>query len=196
MTKQLQGWAEANKDNVSLCPMCKTRIEKSGGCNHMTCGMCNYEFCWACGESASWADDHFGFMRGCGAAMMDETVKPGSLGKRRKCCGGSRSEYCRICAKIGLVLLFILLYPFILVFYPSVMLAVIGYKIGKELWGMVGGILMVPVCFILGLLLDICWVPFFLLSTLIVIVGLVIQFLTFIGTGCKMQQRERRTWAE
>ena len=72
MKKQLAGWADENKDNVSLCPMCKTRIEKNAGCNHMTCGFCNYEFCWACGKSASSADNHWSAYggNGCGIGMM------------------------------------------------------------------------------------------------------------------------------
>ena len=76
MKKQLQGWAEENKDNVSFCPMCRTKIEKNKGCNHMTCYFCNFEFCWACGGSASSSEGHFSG-KGCGVKMMDETVKPG-----------------------------------------------------------------------------------------------------------------------
>lgn len=33
------------------CPRCQRPIEKSGGCNHMTCrrpGGCGHEFCWLC----------------------------------------------------------------------------------------------------------------------------------------------------
>jgi len=34
------------------CPQCKTSIEKSSGCDHMTCskssGGCGHEFCWRC----------------------------------------------------------------------------------------------------------------------------------------------------
>lgn len=37
------GWL-LNKTRA--CPKCKTRIEKNGGCNHMTCTQCQHEFCW------------------------------------------------------------------------------------------------------------------------------------------------------
>eukprot|EP01102_Stenamoeba_stenopodia_P010301 TRINITY_DN3090_c0_g1_i1.p1 TRINITY_DN3090_c0_g1~~TRINITY_DN3090_c0_g1_i1.p1 ORF type:complete len:367 (-),score=45.86 TRINITY_DN3090_c0_g1_i1:97-1197(-) len=32
------------------CPNCKTFIEKSGGCHHMTCSTCQRSFCWDCGK--------------------------------------------------------------------------------------------------------------------------------------------------
>ena len=30
------------------CPNCGISIEKSDGCDHMTCAYCYYEFCWIC----------------------------------------------------------------------------------------------------------------------------------------------------
>jgi ariadne-1 len=36
--------------NTKPCPKCASRIEKDGGCNHMTCKNCNHEFCWICGH--------------------------------------------------------------------------------------------------------------------------------------------------
>ena len=32
------------------CPKCRVRIEKNGGCSHMTCNRCKHEFCWVCGN--------------------------------------------------------------------------------------------------------------------------------------------------
>ena len=40
-----QQWQD---QNTKACPQCNTRIEKNGGCNHMTCAHCNHHFCWQC----------------------------------------------------------------------------------------------------------------------------------------------------
>jgi hypothetical protein len=34
--------------NIKDCPKCKTPMEKTEGCNHMTCGGCGAHICWAC----------------------------------------------------------------------------------------------------------------------------------------------------
>jgi len=54
----LEDWAKVKKEdldaqawivsNTQACPKCAVRIEKNGGCNHMTCKKCRYEFCWVC----------------------------------------------------------------------------------------------------------------------------------------------------
>lgn len=39
-------WA-VGKD-IQHCPMCRRRIEKEDGCNHMQCPGCSYQWCWLC----------------------------------------------------------------------------------------------------------------------------------------------------
>ncbi|RDI88617.1 hypothetical protein Vi05172_g1482 [Venturia inaequalis] len=34
--------------NTKECPSCKSRIQKAGGCDHMTCRKCRNQFCWIC----------------------------------------------------------------------------------------------------------------------------------------------------
>lgn len=34
--------------NIKHCPRRKTPMEKTAGCNHMTCGGCKAQICWAC----------------------------------------------------------------------------------------------------------------------------------------------------
>jgi len=41
---------EYKQKNVKSCPKCKVEIEKSFGCDHITCTLCKYEFCFSCGK--------------------------------------------------------------------------------------------------------------------------------------------------
>ncbi|EGX91916.1 ariadne RING finger, putative [Cordyceps militaris CM01] len=34
--------------NIKGCPRCKTLLEKTQGCNHMTCSVCQAHICWVC----------------------------------------------------------------------------------------------------------------------------------------------------
>ncbi|WVW82357.1 hypothetical protein I302_104364 [Kwoniella bestiolae CBS 10118] len=53
---------EANKSwmesKTSPCSGCGVRVEKSHGCNHMTCGRCNAHFCYRCGASINPKDPY------------------------------------------------------------------------------------------------------------------------------------------
>ncbi|CAL2034164.1 unnamed protein product [Caenorhabditis brenneri] len=37
--------------NTRECPRCFTPIQKSGGCNRITCTACRYQFCWVCSQN-------------------------------------------------------------------------------------------------------------------------------------------------
>eukprot|EP00094_Tigriopus_californicus_P008652 TCALIF_08340-PA protein Name:"Similar to RNF14 E3 ubiquitin-protein ligase RNF14 (Homo sapiens)" AED:0.05 eAED:0.05 QI:59/0.85/1/1/1/1/8/113/640 len=41
------------EDNTKRCPKCGTPIQKSEGCNKMTCNKCNTHFCYICGDKIS-----------------------------------------------------------------------------------------------------------------------------------------------
>ena len=41
-------WGFFFRKDVRKCPGCKVRIEKNGGCPHMSCYRCHYNFCWCC----------------------------------------------------------------------------------------------------------------------------------------------------
>lgn len=47
LQNKLERWA-VDRGDVSFCPVCQTKIQKDGGCNHITCPFCRYEFCWLC----------------------------------------------------------------------------------------------------------------------------------------------------
>ncbi|GAA5936059.1 RBR-type E3 ubiquitin transferase [Sporobolomyces koalae] len=48
--KALQEWLDQHS---TRCPGCSIPIEKSAGCNHMTCGKCGSHLCYRCGKSIS-----------------------------------------------------------------------------------------------------------------------------------------------
>ncbi|KAI8813644.1 hypothetical protein BJ742DRAFT_789028 [Cladochytrium replicatum] len=49
------------RDNAQECPTCGSSVEKSEGCNHMTCRVCQTHFCYLCGVYLNSAKpyDHF-----------------------------------------------------------------------------------------------------------------------------------------
>ena len=47
MDKKYEGWA-GNRSNMGFCPLCRTKMEKTAGCNMMTCLFCGFKFCWIC----------------------------------------------------------------------------------------------------------------------------------------------------
>lgn len=71
------GGGEAGQ-GVKRCPSCRTHIEKSEGCRHMTCTNCRYEFCWHC--RGDWSE---GCKRMCKMhEVWGSSVWGNSLGKR------------------------------------------------------------------------------------------------------------------
>ena len=129
LNHQLEGWVEENAQNVSFCPMCRTKIEKSGGCNHMTCLFCKYQFCWSCSASATTEERHFSAGQGCGVKMMDEKVRPGDHLKiqeqeQKKCCKW-RAPAC--CGRHGPTIMTGLTYVLLFLFFPLIALVYVPY---------------------------------------------------------------------
>jgi len=59
LERMVSKWREDEENRKWLesktrpCSGCGVRVEKSHGCNHMTCGRCNAHFCYRCGDSVS-----------------------------------------------------------------------------------------------------------------------------------------------
>ncbi|KAG7508770.1 hypothetical protein JOB18_023627 [Solea senegalensis] len=51
--KLLRTWANVivhGQRNAQKCPQCKIHIQRTEGCDHMSCTQCNTNFCYRCGE--------------------------------------------------------------------------------------------------------------------------------------------------
>ena len=52
--KHFRKWTKGKNakgiNNCQKCPTCRVWIERSTGCNHMTCGRCHTHFCYYCGK--------------------------------------------------------------------------------------------------------------------------------------------------
>lgn len=75
-----EAFERAKKEmGIKDCPKCKTSIEKSYGCNHMTCAQCNAHICWVCLETfpvARLCYDHLSAEHG-GCFDMEEVRRAG-----------------------------------------------------------------------------------------------------------------------
>ena len=56
--------------DVKQCPRCAAALEKSSGCNHMTCANCAHQFCWLCMRTYTF--DHYTSRWGCTGQHMGE----------------------------------------------------------------------------------------------------------------------------
>ncbi|CAN6620531.1 E3 ubiquitin-protein ligase Itt1p [Trichomonascus vanleenenianus] len=63
--KLFREYLEEHAGLNQACPECRTTIERSGGCNKMTCGVCHTFFCFRCGSQLSKQDpySHYGNRR-------------------------------------------------------------------------------------------------------------------------------------
>ncbi|KAH9075807.1 RWD-domain-containing protein [Lactarius deliciosus] len=69
-------WLEKS---TMACPSCHVHVEKSMGCNHMTCSKCKQHFCYRCGSklNASNPYEHFSTQgQGCYSKLFDIIWEP------------------------------------------------------------------------------------------------------------------------
>jgi hypothetical protein len=153
MEDKLEGWAAAT-GGVKFCPVCRSKIEKNEGCNHMTCLVCKYEFCWNCLEYAGHDADHFSAMNpdNCGIGMMDREPSP----------RGARL----VSTIIWGIVLFLIVMPFFVVLWFPVFLASLACKVKL---GCCGTCMLSMIAFLVGLLFTPVIVPITLLVMLVML---------------------------
>lgn len=72
------------KDRTQSCPHCSSPVEKSIGCNHMTCTRCQTHFCFLCGTrlNPSQPYDHFNTRRSlCFNRLFDGLIQDDGQGE-------------------------------------------------------------------------------------------------------------------
>ncbi|KAI0296600.1 hypothetical protein BC826DRAFT_908281 [Russula brevipes] len=71
--------ARANREwlekSTMACPKCQVHVEKSMGCNHMTCYRCKQHFCYRCGSKVQ-ASNPYGHFSRSGCRLFDATDEP------------------------------------------------------------------------------------------------------------------------
>ncbi|THH29251.1 hypothetical protein EUX98_g4945 [Antrodiella citrinella] len=62
-SEDMKMFEEWTKDHdVKKCPVCKAPIERSAGCNHMTCTRCKTHICWVCVATFTDGDEVYDHM--------------------------------------------------------------------------------------------------------------------------------------
>lgn len=147
------------KNKVRPCSLCKTKIMRDAGCNHMTCGFCGYEFCWVCGREATENSDHWSeySLRGCGVRMLDGKASNRDYDKlqRKKC---------------GRFLLILMCFPLFCIFIVPYFLSTIFLD---QTEGKMSNWVRYPLnvlIIILGIPLGVISIPFFLLYCIYLLV--------------------------
>ena len=87
------------KNGIKFCAMCKTVVQRTEGCLHMTCPVCDYEWCWSCGRE--YTPHH---QKDCPKEWMPEPPKR-VLNEKKISLGSKRTQ------KIIEIVSFILLIP-------------------------------------------------------------------------------------
>lgn len=155
MNHKLEGFVQAH-GGIRFCPVCKTKVERTEGCNHMTCIICGYDFCWLCLGYCGYDAHHFSMNSpySCGASQF----------------GGYNSRFCNYLQAIGLFLVAVIIAPIVYVGYFVIGGPILGAIMLNEtcktkrgicccINGIIGSILGEILALVVGILLS----PFALL---------------------------------
>ena len=48
--ERFEEYVKKNGNKIKFCVKCKTAVQRTEGCLHITCPACDYEWCWSCGR--------------------------------------------------------------------------------------------------------------------------------------------------
>jgi len=133
--------------NVKRCPKCSFRIEKLGGCNHITCSRCSHDFCWLCGDPYDF--DHYSEGR-CAGKLFEGTELDNA-----RIWAWPRWDTMSTHEKIGAVFLGILLLPFLLVLGPPLYMMQFIYTEHLSDFSLLGKVISAPFVFMVCIFLTI-----------------------------------------
>eukprot|EP00930_Biecheleria_cincta_P040907 TRINITY_DN28007_c0_g1_i1.p1 TRINITY_DN28007_c0_g1~~TRINITY_DN28007_c0_g1_i1.p1 ORF type:complete len:728 (+),score=117.89 TRINITY_DN28007_c0_g1_i1:114-2297(+) len=74
---------KAMAQDSQRCPSCHVRVQRSAGCNHMTCTQCRTHFCYRCGKQLDSDDPYSHFGRGSCTTFDTEEVQRMAAEERR-----------------------------------------------------------------------------------------------------------------
>jgi hypothetical protein len=64
-------WYLARRTQLCPNPQCSVRIEKNGGCNHMTCSQCRAAWCWVCRGNLRYDHQSWWNITGCPLGLQN-----------------------------------------------------------------------------------------------------------------------------
>ena len=67
-------------ENTQKCPGCGAAIQRSTGCNHMTCAVCRHQFCWVCRRPWKEHSQRTGGYYQCNMSAFEDAGRAGGGG--------------------------------------------------------------------------------------------------------------------
>lgn len=150
---------------VQVCPQCRVPIEKSSGCNRISCIICNCKFCWICGKNVT-AEQYYHFAGRNGCHLYSSRWWPSTFG-----------------VKLIIIMLLWLMLPLLMIF-DSVVLTILSpfgitWLVAKH-YNCTNEVVSLALIFALSFPVAVVLTPLILITTIVGTVGFVCVFLPIV----------------